>query len=84
MPPSTAIDGPPEFDVGDRVVTTGRVGPAWRRVPQGNAGVAVARTAERLIAVPFHSVRVKHVHPAGLAFEEPADGDCAGYVVTPP
>jgi hypothetical protein len=76
MPPSTTFDGPPEFDVGDRVVTTDPVGPRWRRVPRGSAGVVAARTAERLIAVRFDNGRVEHVHPASLAYEEfSAGGD---------
>ncbi len=76
MPSSTTFDEPPEFDVGDRVVNTDPVGPRWHRVPRGSAGVVVARTPERLIAVRFDSGRVEHVHPACLAYEErPAGGD---------
>ncbi|MGY1741113.1 MULTISPECIES: hypothetical protein [unclassified Blastococcus] len=71
---STTFDEPPEFDVGDRVVTTDPVGPLWRRVPRGSAGVVVARTAERLIAVRFDTGRVEHVHPASLAYEQPDAG----------
>lgn len=74
MPPSTTFDEPPEFDVGDRVVTTVPVGPRWHRMPRGSAGMVVARTPERLIAVRFDTARVEHVHPASLAFEEPAAG----------
>ena len=70
MPPFTTFDEPPEFDVGDRVVTIDPVGPLLHRVPRGSAGVVVARTAERLIAVRFDSGRVEHVHPAGLAYED--------------
>lgn len=71
MPPSTTFDEPPEFDAGDRVVTTEPVGPRWHRVPRDSTGTVVARTAERLIAVRFDSGRVEHVHPASLAYEEP-------------
>jgi hypothetical protein len=69
MPPSTTFDEPPEFDVGDRVVTVSPVGPRLRRVPRGSAGIVVARTPERLIAVRFDTGRVEHVHPARLQFE---------------
>jgi hypothetical protein len=74
MPPSTTFDEPPEFDVGDRVVTADRVGPRWRRMPAGSAGVVVARSAERLIAVRFDGGRVEHVHPRSLAYEDPPAG----------
>jgi hypothetical protein len=74
MPPSTTFDEPPEFDVGDRVLTTDRVGPRWRPVPRGSAGVVVARTPERLIAVRFDTGGVEHVHPASLTYEEPPVG----------
>jgi Xrn1 SH3-like domain len=74
VPPSTTFDEPPEFDVGDRVVTVDPVGPRWRRVPRGSAGIVVARTAERLVAVHFDSSRVEHVHPALLTYEEPGTG----------
>jgi hypothetical protein len=71
MPPSTTFDELPEFDVGDRVVTVEPAGSRWHRVPRGSAGVVVARTPERLTAVRFDTGRVEHVHPAGLAYEEP-------------
>ena len=74
MPSSTTFDEPPEFDVGDRVVTVEPVGPRWHRVPRGSAGVVVARTAERLIAVRFDTARIAHVHPADLTYEEPGAG----------
>jgi hypothetical protein len=75
VPPSTTFDEPPEFDVGDRVVTTDPVGRRLHRIPRGSAGIVVARTPERLIAVRFDSGRVEHVHPASLAYEQPgADG----------
>jgi len=70
LPPSTTFDEPPEFDVGDQVVTTDPVGPRWHRVPRGSRGIVVARTAERLIAVRFESARVEHVHPSLLRFDE--------------
>lgn len=66
MPPSTTFDEPPEFDVGDRVVTTEPFGPLMRRVPRGTRGIVVARTADRLIAVRLESGRVEHVHPNRL------------------
>jgi hypothetical protein len=71
VPPSTTFDEPPEFDVGDRVVTVDPVGPRLRRIPRGSAGMVVARTPERLIAVRFDLGRVEHVHPARLRFEQP-------------
>jgi len=74
MPSSTTFDEPPEFDVGDRVITVDPLGPRWHRVPRGSAGVVVARTAERLIAVRFDTGRVEHVHPADLMYEEPGAG----------
>jgi hypothetical protein len=74
MTPPTTFDEPPEFDVGDRVVAIDPVGPRWHRVPRGTAGIVVARTPERLIAVRFDSGRVEHVHPARLAYEEPSAG----------
>jgi hypothetical protein len=52
------------------VVTIDPVGPRWHRVPRGSAGIVVARTAERLIAVRFDIGRVEHVHPACLAYEQ--------------
>ena len=70
MPASTTFDEPPEFDVGDRVVTVPPVGPLLHRVPRGSAGVVVACTPERLIAVRFGTGRVEHVHPTCLAYEE--------------
>ncbi len=70
MPPSTTFDEPPEFDVGDRVVAVDPVGPLLRRVPRGSAGIVVARTPERLIAVHFDTGRVEHVHPSRLRFEQ--------------
>ena len=69
MPPSTTFDEPPEFDVGDRVVTEDPVGPRLRRIAPGSAGVVIARTPERLIAVRFDSGRVQHVHPSRLRYE---------------
>ncbi|GAA3164202.1 hypothetical protein GCM10010531_15480 [Blastococcus jejuensis] len=70
MPPSTTFDEPPEFDVGDRVVTVDPVGPRLHRIPRGSAGVVVARTPEeRLIAVRFDTGRMEHVNPARLQFE---------------
>ena len=72
MPPSTTFDEPPEFDVGDRVVTTGPIGPVWRRMPRGSTGVVIARTAERLVAVRFDAGGVEHVHPTRLRL---ADAD---------
>jgi hypothetical protein len=70
VPASTTFDEPPEFDVGDRVVTVGPVGPRLHRVPHGAAGVVVARTPERLIAVRFDTGRVEHVHPSRLRYEQ--------------
>ena len=70
MPTSTTFDEPPEFDVGDRVVTTEAIGPVLhRRVPRGTRGVVVARTADRLIAVRFADAHVEHLHPTVLAFD---------------
>jgi hypothetical protein len=69
VPPSTTFDEPPEFDVGDRVVTVDPVGPRLHRIPRGSAGVVMARTPERLIAVRFDEGRIEHVHPARLRFE---------------
>jgi hypothetical protein len=74
MPPSTTFDEPPEFDVGDRVITTDRWGPPWHRLPAGSRGIVVARTAERLIAVRFDTGRVAHVHPSCLRYDEPGTG----------
>lgn len=70
MPPSTTFDEPPEFDVGDRVVTTRPVGSRWHRVPRGSAATVLAHTPERLIVVRFDSGPVEHVRPAALAYEE--------------
>lgn len=70
MPPSTTFDEPPEFDIGDRVVTTDSVGPPWHRIPRGSRGIVVARTADRLIAVRFYTGRVEHLHPSLLQFDE--------------
>jgi hypothetical protein len=70
VPPATTFDEPPQFDVGDRVVSTERVGPLLQGVPRGSRGVVIARTADRLIAVRFDSGRVEHVHPARLRFDE--------------
>ena len=50
MPRSTTFDEPPQFDVGDRVVTTARVGSLLHGVPRGGRGLVIARTADRLIA----------------------------------
>jgi hypothetical protein len=47
VPSSTTFDEPPEFDVGDRVVTVDPVGPRLHRVPRWTAGIVVARTPER-------------------------------------
>jgi hypothetical protein len=70
MPPSTTFDEPPEFDVGDRVITTEPIGPVLhRRLPRGSRGIVIARTAERLIAVHFDDGRVEHVHPSALALD---------------
>jgi hypothetical protein len=70
LPPSTTFDEPPEFDIGDRVVTTDSVGPPWHRIPRGSRGIVVARTADRLIAVRFYTGRVGHLHPSLLQFDE--------------
>jgi hypothetical protein len=70
VPPSTTFDEPPEFDVGDRVVTVDPVGPRLHRIPRGSAGIVLARTSEQLIAVRFDTGRVEHVHPARLRFEQ--------------
>jgi hypothetical protein len=75
MPPATTFDEPPEFDVGDRVVTTEAIGPVLRRrVARGAHGIVLARTADRLIAVRFANGQVEHVHPNGLAYapDDPA------------
>jgi hypothetical protein len=69
VPPSTTFDEPPEFDVGDRVVTVDPIGPRLHRIPRGSAGAVVARTPERLIVVRFDTGRIEHVHPARLQFE---------------
>jgi hypothetical protein len=61
---------PPEFDVGDRVVTVDSVGSLLRRVPRGSAGIVVGRTPQRLVAVRFGAGRVEHVHPSRLRFEQ--------------
>jgi hypothetical protein len=73
MPPTTTFDEPPEFDVGDRVVSTEPIGPRLHRVARGSAGIVIGRTAERLIAVRFDSGRVEHVHPSRLGFAGFAD-----------
>jgi hypothetical protein len=70
VPASTTFDEPPEFDVGDRVVTLRPVGPRLHRVPRGSAGLVVARTPERLVAVRFDTGRVEHVHPSRLRLEQ--------------
>lgn len=71
MPPSTTFDDPPEFDVGDRVVTVDAIGPVWhRRVAAGSHGIVVARTAERLIAVRFTMGAVEHLHPSQLRLDD--------------
>ena len=70
----TTFDEPPEFDVGDRVITTEPVGRRWRhRIDPGAHGIVIARTADRLIAVRFDDGRVEHLHPRVLA-EEPLIG----------
>ena len=80
MPAPTAFDEPPEFDVGDRVVTTEPLGPLWhRRIPRGSRGIVVARTADRLIAVRFDAGLVEHLHPRVLAYDDgPVDPATAG------
>lgn len=77
MPLSTTFDEPPEFDVGDRVITTEPIGPLLhRRVQRGSRGIVIARTAQRLIAVHFDSGQVEHVHPNALTWDlgEPRGG----------
>jgi hypothetical protein len=70
MPASTTFDEPPEFDVGDRVVSTEAIGPLLhRRLPRGARGVVIARTAERLVAVRFQDGQVEHLHPGLLALD---------------
>jgi hypothetical protein len=71
VPPTTTFEEPPEFDVGDRVVSTGRLGVMPHGVPRGSRGVVIARTADRLIAVRFDSGRVEHMHPSRLRFDAP-------------
>lgn len=67
----TTFDEPPEFDVGDRVVTTQPIGRRWgHRILPGAPGTVIARTADRLIAVRFEDGRVEHVHPAVLAWQD--------------
>jgi hypothetical protein len=70
MPPSTTFDEPPEFDVGDRVLTTEQLGPLMHRLPRGSRGTVIARTADGLIAVRFETGRVEHVHPAQLSYDD--------------
>jgi hypothetical protein len=73
MPPGTTFDEPPDFDIGDRVVTTEAIGPVLRRrVARGAQGIVIARTADRLIAVRFADGQVEHLHPNVLAY---APGD---------
>ena len=68
MSAHTTFDEPPEFDVGDRVVTTKATGHRWHRsTARGERGIVVARTPDRLIAVRFDDGHVDHVHPATLA-----------------
>jgi hypothetical protein len=70
MPSSTTFDEPPQYDIGDRVITREPIGPAWhRRKPRGSKGIVIARTAERLIAVRFEDGQVEHVHPNMLALD---------------
>jgi hypothetical protein len=69
VPPSTTFDEPPEFDVGDRVITTEPLGSLMHRLPRGSRGTVIARTADRLLAVRFESGRVEHVHPAHLSYD---------------
>jgi hypothetical protein len=69
MPPSTTFDEPPEFDVGDRVITTEAIGPVLSRRPRGACGIVIARTPDRLIAVRFEDAHVEHLHPSVLAFD---------------
>jgi hypothetical protein len=73
MPPSTTFDEPPEFHIGDRVVTTGRVGRLGHGLARGTPGVVVALTTDGLIAVRFDAGRIEHVHPGDLQLD-PADG----------
>ena len=78
MPPSTTFDEPPEFDVGDRVVSVDRVGSLRRGIARGSPGTVIARTADRLIAVRFDSGRVEHVSLArwaDLVLVAPATAD---------
>jgi hypothetical protein len=73
MAPGTTFDEPPEFDVGDRVVTTEAIGPRWHRTAApGARGIVIARTAERLVAVRFEDGHVDHIHPSSLALAPPA------------
>jgi hypothetical protein len=70
----TTFDQPPEFDVGDRVVSTEPIGPVLhRRIPRGSRGIVIARTADRLIAVRFDTGHVEHVHPNQLRFDHVSD-----------
>lgn len=70
MSSSTAFDEPPEFDVGDGVVTTGPVCPVWRRVRSGSPGIVVARTADRLVVARFgNGRRVESVQPSSLRLD---------------
>ena len=73
MPSWTTFDEPPEFDVGDRVVTRVAVGPAWKRtLPRGSRGIVIARTVDRLVAVRFATGQVEHLHPSDLRIDETA------------
>jgi hypothetical protein len=75
MPPSTTFDEPPQYETGDRVMTTEPVGSVWnRRQPRGSKGIVIARTATRLIAVRFEDGQVEHLHPNMLALDHGKEG----------
>ena len=69
------LDGPPELDVGDRVVALHRLGGFLRAaVPRGTHGVIIARdTAPATLTVRFTNGRTLNVDPADVALPDPRD-----------
>lgn len=66
------LDGPPELDVGDRVVALHPLGGFWRaRVPRGTPGVIVARDRTATLTVRFTNGRTLNVDPAEVALPDP-------------
>lgn len=68
------LDGPPELDIGDRVVAVHRLGGHLRpTVPRDMHGIIIARDSAATLTVRFANGHTLNVDPADVALPDPRD-----------